>query len=110
MLLHTRGQRGLKLNVSKTKVFVKAKGDDIIETNITVNGEVLGQVKKYKYLGNVVTRDGRCVVEIRTRIAIVKNDFNKVKHLVTNRSKSISLRKRFIKSYVWSTLLYGCEA
>ena len=47
MLLHTRGQRGLKLNVSITKVIVKAKGDDIIETNITVNGEVLVQVVKY---------------------------------------------------------------
>ena len=23
---------------------------------------------------------------------------------------SISLRKRFIKAYVWSTFMYGCEA
>ena len=61
-------------------------------------------------MGSVVTRDGRCVDEIKTRIAIAKTAFNKVKPLVTNRSISVSLRKRFIKSYVWSTLLYGCEA
>ena len=64
---------------------------------------------KYKYLASVVTRDGSCAEEIKTRNAIAKNAFNKVKHFVTNRSMSISLRKRFIKSYVRSTLLYGCE-
>ena len=30
--------------------------------------------------------------------------------MVTNRALSINLRKRFIKAYVWSTLMYGCEA
>ena len=87
-----------------------SKEDDNIEANIRVNGQVLEQVEKYKYLGSVVSRDARCVDEIKQRIVIAKNAFNKVKHLVTNRSISISLRKRFIKSYVWSTMLYGCEA
>ena len=109
-LVRASGERGLNLNVSKTKVMVISKEDDNIEANIRVNGQVLEQVEKYKYLGSVVSRDARCVDEIKQRIVIAKNAFNKVKHLVTNRSISISLRKRFIKSYVWSTMLYGCEA
>ena len=109
-LVQSSGERGLKMNTSKTKVMVISKGDEVVRTNITVNGEVLEQVSRYKYLGSVVTRDGRCVDEIKARIAIAKTAFNKVKPLVTNRAISVSLRKRFIKSYVWSTLLYGCEA
>ena len=72
-LVHANGERDLKLNVSKTKVMVIAKGDGDIKTNITVKEEVLEQAVKYKYLSSVVTRDGRCVEEIKTRIAIAKS-------------------------------------
>ena len=85
-LVHACGERGLKMSVSKIKVMVVAKGDDNIESNITVNGVVSEQVEKYKYLGSVATRDGRRLEEIKTRIAITKNAFIKIKHLVTNRS------------------------
>ena len=109
-LVRVSGERGLKLNVSKTKVMVITKGHERIEANININGQVLEQVERYMYLGSIVTRDAGCVDEIKTRINIAKSAFNKVKHLVTNRSISMNLRKRFIKSYVWSTLMYGCEA
>ena len=41
---------------------------------------------------------------------MAKDAFQKIKSLVTNRAISMGLRKRFLKTYVWSTLLYGCEA
>ena len=100
----------MKLNISKTKVMVISKGNENARANISVRGEVLEQVERYKYLGSIVTQDGRCFEEIKTRTAIAKNAFNKIQALVTNRSISVSLRKRFIKAYVWSTLMYGCEA
>ena len=109
-LVRASSERGLKLNVAKTKVMVITKGDERIEASVSVNGQVLEQVERYKYLGSIVTRDARCVEEIKTRINIAKNAFNKIKHLATNRSISLNLRKRFVKSYVWSTLMYGCEA
>ena len=70
----------------------------------------LEQVERFKYLGSCITRDGRCEEEIRARINMAKNAFQKIKSLVTNRAISMGLRKRFLKTYVWSTLLYGCEA
>ena len=109
-LVQASGERGLKMNTSKTKVMIISKGNEGTRTHINVNGEELEQVSRYKYLGSVVTEDGRCLEEIKTRIAIAKTSFNRIKSLVTNRSISIGLRKRFIKSYVWSTLLYGCES
>ena len=53
-------QRGLKLNTSKTKLMVVTKGYDDIWMNISVGGETLVKVGKYKYLGNIVTQDGIC--------------------------------------------------
>ena len=53
-----------------------------IRTNIVIDGKVLEQVDKYNYLVCVITQDGRCKEEIKTRIAIAKTAFNKVKPLI----------------------------
>ena len=88
---------------------VISKGGEHIETNINVNGQVLEQVENYKYFGSIVTRDARYVDEIKTCITIAKNAFNKAKHFVISSSIAINIRKHFIKSCVWSTLMYGCK-
>ena len=73
------------MDTSKTKVMVISKSDEDTRTRINVNGEELEQVSKYKYLGSIVTQNGKCVDEIKTRIAIAEAAFNKIKSLVTNR-------------------------
>ena len=40
---------------------------------------------------------------------MAKNTFGKIKNLVTNTKLSLSARRRFVKCYVWSVLMYGCE-
>ena len=102
--------KGLKVNASKTQVLVISKGETLMPANIIVNSESLKQVRNFKYLGSTISDDGRSDSDINTRIAIAKTAFNKVKSLMINRSISINLRKRFLKTYVWSTMLYGCEA
>ena len=62
------------------------------------------------YLGSVVSQGGRCVEEIKTRGAIAKNAFTKIKPMITDRAMSINLGKRFVEAYVWSTFMYGFEA
>ena len=106
-LAHSSELRGLKLNPSKTKVIVLIKGKENIRVNIAVGEDSMEQIGKYEYLGSIVTQDGRCVEEIRTRISRAKKQ---IKAMVTNRTISINMRKRYIKAYVWSTLTYGGEA
>lgn len=48
-------------------------------------------------------------MEIRKRIVLAKNAFGKTKKLVTNTKLSMGTRRRFVKCFVWSVLLYGCE-
>ena len=39
--------------------------DETPDVRIVINGQVLEQVKKFKYLGQWITDDGRCECEIR---------------------------------------------
>ena len=78
--------------------------------NLSLDGISLKQVEKFRYLGSVICDDGRSDTEIRTRIAMAKGNFGKMKSVLTNLSLSIGLRVRLLKSYIWSGLLYGCES
>ena len=51
---------------------------------------------------------GRCESEIRIRIGMAKDAFGKRKELLAQKM-NISLKKRMIKSIVWSLALYGAE-
>jgi hypothetical protein len=65
-------------------------------------------VKCFKYLGSLLTDDGRCTCEIKWRIAMEKAAFNKKKNLFTCKL-DLNLRKKLVKCYIWSMALYGAE-
>ena len=67
----------------------------------------LENVESFKYLGSMLTNDGRCTCEIKFRIAMTKETFNK-KTLFTS-ILELNLRKNLVKYYTWSTALCGAE-
>lgn len=85
------------------------KSDRICRINIQTGNQLLEPVEHFKYLGSLINQDGRCVMEIRSRIAQAKSAFMNKKNLLCSNSMSIRVRKRFIKVYVWSVALYGCK-
>jgi len=99
----------MKINAGKTKTMVITKAKDIPLVNLKINNNSIEQVKKFKYLGNTPTSNGRCLVEISQRIAVAKRAFIQKRQLITNKKLNIKIRKNFAKCYVWSVLLYGCE-
>ena len=76
--------------------------------NITLHGERIQQVSKFCYLGSWITHDGRCNVEIRSRIAMAKAAFSRRKELLT-KNMSRNVKKKIVKAVIWSVLLYGSE-
>ena len=74
---------------------------------ITIDQKQLENVKSFKYLGSMLTEDGRCTCEIKSRIAMAKTSYNK-KNLFTSKL-DLNLRKKLVKCYVWSMALYGAE-
>jgi len=65
-------------------------------------------VESFKYLGSILTNDGRCTCEIKCRIAMAKAAFNKKRVLFTS-TLALELRKKLLKCYIWSIALYGVE-
>ena len=86
-------------------VVSKEKG---VTANIIVDGQPVEQVKQFKYLGSWLTEDGGNLVEIKTRIGMVKSAFAARKELLCSKL-SLALKKKIVKTVIWPVLLYGCE-
>jgi hypothetical protein len=56
----------------------------------------------------MLTKEGKCAFEIKSRTAMEKAAFNKKRTLFT-RTMDLKLRKKLVKCYNWSMALYGAE-
>jgi hypothetical protein len=74
-----------------------------------VEGIFLKQVTSLNYLGTIITSDGRCNTEIRSRIGQAKSVFNQMKNFLCNKYVSLQTRKRVVQTNVKSIMCYGCE-
>jgi hypothetical protein len=69
-----------------------------------IDQKQLENVECFKYFGSMLTNDGRCTCEIKTRIVMAKAAFNKKKNLFTS-TLDLNLRKKLVKCYIWSMVL-----
>lgn len=98
---------GMRVNVKKTKTMVISK-EGSKEVKIDLEGHRVEQVRRFKYLGSIISEDARCSDEVKCRIAMAKEAFNRRKELLS-RTITLVLKKRLVKALVWPVLLYGCE-
>ena len=103
-------KKGLSLNKKITEVMVISKKNCTPACNIVMNGTVLKQVHKCNYLVSLITSDGRCINEMKRRMARVKASFQNMKSILTNKCMSLGVRKRVLQCYIEPILLYGCES
>ena len=68
---------GMEMNVEKTKVMRISRQPSPL--TIMIDQKQLENVECFKYLGSMLTNDGRCTCEIKSRIAMAKAAFNKKK-------------------------------
>ena len=97
----------MKINITKTNAMVVSRNGGE-RVNITVEGQSVEQVSKFRYLGSLISEDGRCLDNVKTRIGMANDVCNKRKVLLT-RSIRVDLRKRLVKTLVWPVVLHGCE-
>ena len=65
-------------------------------------------MESFKYLGSMLTNDGRRTCEIKCRTAMAKAAFNK-KMVLFSSTLDLELRRKLVKCYIWSVALYGAE-
>ena len=90
----------MRINEKKTKV-MKMSRSNKEEIIILIKGKQLEEVKQYKYLGSILDNEGRSAKDVRARIGMGKQAFLRRRELLST-SISIPLRKRLVKSLVWS--------
>ncbi|XP_063594349.1 uncharacterized protein LOC134771333 [Penaeus indicus] len=103
-------RKGLSINNTKTKTMVVIKKGQIPTCNITANRIILKQEEKFKYLGALITSDGRCLTEVSCRIGQAKAAFQSMSNIMRNRNISLNIRKQLLQCYIEPILMYGCEA
>ena len=102
---------GMKISIKKTKVMkvtTKVTTQEQTKLDITLKGQLLEQVENFKYLGGKLDQTGKYDKEIDKRIAMGKESFNKRKILLI-KNFNRELKKRIVKTTVWSVTLYACE-
>jgi hypothetical protein len=90
----------------KTKVLRISRQS--LPVKLMMDQKQLENVKSFKYLGSMLTNDGRCSHEIKSRTVMAKAAFNKKRALFTSKM-DLELRKKLVKCYIWSIAVYGAE-
>ena len=101
---------GLSLNLKKTETMVVTRKKTTPGCNISVEGKKLKQVDTFKYLGTMITSDGKCNTEIKCRITQAKTAFYRMNMVFKDRNLSIKLKLRVLQCYIEPILFYGCES
>jgi hypothetical protein len=97
---------GMEMNVEKTKVMRISKQPSPV--TIMIDQKQLETVEYFKYLGSMLTNDGRCTCEIECGLTMANAALNKDRALSTSKL-DLNLRKKLLKCYIWSMDLYGAE-
>jgi len=99
----------LNINTNKTKlmVFSRARHENAL---LHLDGVKIKRVTSIMYLGYLITENLDPDREIRRRIKIARGVFNKMRVLFCEDNFNLRLRRRMVKCYVWSVLLYDVEA
>ena len=79
--------------------FWMIKSNENFKTAIPSNQKQLENVECFKYLGSMLTNDGRCACEIKSRIAMAKAAFSKKETLFASKL-DLNLRNKLIKCYI----------
>jgi hypothetical protein len=96
----------MEINIDKSQVIRVSKRNESLR--FKVGNRELKEVDHFKYLGSVLTRDCYFPREIKVRIAVAKEAFNKKISLLTSKL-SIKLWEKLIRCYVWNIDLCGSD-
>ena len=97
----------VKINKKKTEVTVCSK--DAENINIKMDDDALKQGPKFKYLGSIFTEDGKNKEDIIQWIKETKVMFNNKRQMLCSSNLSLEMKKKLIKSCIWSVAVYGSE-
>ena len=96
---------GLKLNIQKTKIMASGPS-----TSWQIDGETVGTVSDFLFLGSKITADGDCSHEIKRRLLLGRKVMTNLESILKSRDITLSAKVRLVKAMVFPVVMYGCES
>ena len=96
---------GLKLNIQKTKII---ESGPIISWQI--DGETMGTVTDFIFLGSKITADGDCSHEIKRCLILGRKAMTNLDSILKSRDVTLLTKVHLVKTMVFPVVVYGCES
>ena len=103
-------QYGMSINVNKAECLVVTKLEKVPRLTLSLKGNSIKQTEHFRYLGSLVSSNGKCTNEIKRKIALAKQAFIVLEYNLRNNKMSFRISLRLLKRYLWSVFFYGCES
>ena len=102
-------RRKLRVNVNKSKVMRCTEREDGRRLNVSLNGELLEEVDKFKYLGAQIGKRGGVEDDVSWRVGEARKAAGTVKNLWKNVGLGMNAKRMLYEGIVVPTALYGAE-
>ena len=96
---------GLKLNIQKTKIMASSP-----ITSWDIDGETVGTVADFIFLGSKITAEGDCSHEIKRHLLLGRKVMTNLDSILKSRDISLSAKVHLVKAMVFPVVIYRCES
>ena len=96
---------GLILNIQETKVMAFGP-----ITSWQRDGETVGTVSDFIFLGSKITVDGDCSHEIKRHLLVRRKVMTNLHSILKSRDITLSTKVCLVKAMVFPVVMYGCES
>ena len=96
---------GLRLNSKKTKIMASSP-----ITSWQIDGEAMGTVTDFIFLGSKITVECDCSHEIRRRFLLGKKVMTNLDGILKSRDSTLPPKVHLVKAIVFPVVMYGCES
>ena len=96
---------GLKLNIQKTKIMASGP-----ITSWQIDGETMGTVRYFIFLGSKITADGDYSHEIKRWLLLGRKVMTNLDSILKSRDTTLLTNVCLVKAMVSPIVTYGCES
>ena len=105
MKVKVEREKGLKLNIQKTKIMASSP-----ITSWQIDGETAETVADFIFLGSKITVDGDYSHEIKRCLLFGRKVMTNIDSILKSRDVTLLTKVRLVKAMVFPVVMYGCES
>ena len=96
---------GLKLNFQKTKIIASGP-----ITSWSIDGEKVGKVADFIFLGFKITADSDCSHEVKRRLLPGRKAMTNLESILQSRDITLLTKVHTVRAMVFPVVMYRCES